>query len=92
MPDPLAIQIGSTLPFSVAGPTINMGYNAPDPNALLNVINQITDPAPNSDYGADSFTFNERPKQCISHCIQAAFNTAQSQTATYPSANKLEIN
>jgi hypothetical protein len=28
MPDPLAIQIGSTLPF--AGPTINMGYNAPD--------------------------------------------------------------
>jgi hypothetical protein len=31
--------------FFVAGPTINMGYNAPDPNALLNVINQITDPA-----------------------------------------------
>jgi hypothetical protein len=30
-----------------------MGYNAPDPNALLNVINQITDPAPNSDYGTE---------------------------------------
>jgi hypothetical protein len=45
MPDPF-IQIGSTLPFSLQGPT-NMGYNAPDPNALLNVINQITDPAPN---------------------------------------------
>jgi hypothetical protein len=70
MPDPLAIQIGSTLPFSLQGPTINMGYNAPDPNALLNVINQITDPAPNSDYGTELtfFTFNERPKQCISHC------------------------
>jgi hypothetical protein len=39
-----------------------MGYNAPDPNALLNVINQITDPAPNSDYGTElTFTFNERP-------------------------------
>jgi hypothetical protein len=32
-----------------------MGYNAPDPNALLNVINQITDPAPNSDYGTADF-------------------------------------
>jgi hypothetical protein len=34
-----------------------MGYNAPDPNALLNVINQITDPAPNSDYGTADFFY-----------------------------------
>ena len=51
MSAPLAIQIGSTLPFSLQGPNMNMGYSAPDPNALLNVINGITDPAPNSDYG-----------------------------------------
>ena len=91
MPDPLAIQIGSTLPFSLQGPTINMGYNAPDPNALLNVINQITDPAPNSDYGTE-LTFLRLMKDqsnVYRTAIQTAFNTAQSQTATYPSANKL---
>jgi uncharacterized protein (DUF1501 family) len=53
MPDPLAIQIGSTLPFSLQGPAVNMGYNVTDPAALLNVINATTDPAPNNDYGRE---------------------------------------
>ncbi len=91
MPDPLAIQIGSTLPFSLQGPNINMGYNAPDPTTLLNVINQITDPAPNSDYGAE-LTFLRLMKDqsnVYRTAIQNAYNTAQSQSATYPSANKL---
>lgn len=91
MPDPLAIQIGSTLPFSLQGPNINMGYNAPDPNALLNVINQITDPAPNSDYGTE-LTFLRLMKDqsnVYRTAIQNAYNTAQTQTATYPSSNKL---
>lgn len=91
MPDPLAIQIGSTLPFSLQGPTINMGYNAPDPNALLNVINQITDLSPNSDYGTE-LTFLRLMKDqsnVYRSAIQTAFKTAQSQSATYPSANKL---
>ncbi len=91
MPDPLAIQIGSTLPFSLQGPNINMGYNAPDPNALLNVINKITDPAPNSDYGTE-LTFLRLMKDqsnVYRTAIQNAYNTAQSQTATYPSSNKL---
>ena len=91
MPDPLAIQIGSTLPFSLQGPNINMGYNAPDPATLLNVINQITDPAPNSDYGTE-LTFLRLMKDqsnVYRTAIQNAYNTAQSQTATYPASNKL---
>jgi uncharacterized protein (DUF1501 family) len=91
MPDPLAIQIGSTLPFSLQGPNINMGYNAPDPNALLNVINQITDPAPNSDYGME-LTFLRLMKDqsnVYRNAIQKAYNTKQTQSAAYPSSNKL---
>src|SRR6478609_7933143 len=53
MPDPLAIQIGSTLPFSLQGPAVNMGYNVSNPTSLLNIINATTDPAPNNDYGRE---------------------------------------
>lgn len=91
MPDPLSIQIGSTLPFSLQGPNINMGYNAPDPTSLLNVINQITDPAPNSDYGTE-LTFLRLMKDqsnVYRAAIQKAYNTPQAQTTTYPTSNKL---
>jgi len=52
-PDPLAIQIGGALPLSLAGPNINMGYNAPNPAALINVATGSTGPAPVSDYGTE---------------------------------------
>lgn len=91
MPDPLAIQIGSTLPFSLQGPSMNMGYSAPDPNTLLNVINGITDPAPNSDYGHE-LTFLRLMKD-QSNVYRTAIQTAYSQPlnsgVTYPSTNKL---
>jgi len=91
MPDPLAIQIGSTLPFSLQGPNMNMGYSAPDPNALLNVINGITDPAPNSDYGHE-LTFLRLMKDqsnVYRNVIQTAYNMALNSGVTYPSNNKL---
>lgn len=92
MPDPLAIQIGATLPFSLQGPNINMGYSAPDPNTLVNVINQITDPSPNSDYGSE-LTFLRLMKDqsnVYRSGIQTAYNVAQtSQTVTYPTNNSL---
>ena len=91
MPDPLAIQIGSTLPFSLQGPTINMGYNVTDPNALLNVINGVTDPAPNNDYGHElSFLrLMKDQSNAYKNVIQNAYNVSQSQSATYPSGNAL---
>ena len=91
MPDPLAIQIGSTLPFSLQGPNINMGYNVPDPNTLINVINQITDPAPNSDYGAE-LTFLRLMKDqsnVYRNAIQTAYNVPLSNTVNYPTNNAL---
>ena len=91
MPDPLAIQIGSTLPFSLQGPNLNMGYSAPDPATLLNVINGITDSAPNSDYGKE-LTFLRLMKDqsnVYRTAIQNAYNVPLNTSVTYPSNNKL---
>lgn len=91
MPDPLAIQIGSTLPFILQGENINMGYSVTDPSALLNVINAITDPAPNNDYGQE-LTFLRLMKDqsnVYRATIQNAFNVPLSSGVTYPSGNKL---
>lgn len=90
MPDPLAIQIGSTLPFSLQGPNINMGYSAPDPNDLLNVINETTDPAPNTDYGLE-LTFLRLMKDqsnAYRQTIQSAYNVTNPPSIEYPD-NKL---
>ena len=91
MPDPLAIQIGSTLPFSLQGPNMNMGYCAPNPNTLLNVINGITDPAPNSDYGHElSFIRLMKDQSNVyKTVIQNAYNTTLNTSTTYPTNNSL---
>jgi uncharacterized protein (DUF1501 family) len=91
MPDPLAIQIGSTLPFSLQGPGINMGYNVSNPTTLLNVINGITDPAPNNDYGRELSFLRLMKDQSNAYktVIQTAYNVAQPQAATYPTSNSL---
>ncbi len=52
-PDPLAIQIGGSLPLSLQGPNINMGYNVPSPSALTQIANATTAGAPASDYGTE---------------------------------------
>ena len=91
MPDPLAIQIGSTLPFVLQGENLNMGYSVTDPNTLLNVINAITDPAPNNDYGQE-LTFLRLMKDqsnVYRTAIQTAYNVPLSNAVTYPSSNKL---
>jgi len=91
MPDPLAIQIGSTLPFILQGENINMGYSVTDPNSLLNVINSITDPAPNNDYGQE-LTFLRLMKDqsnVYRSAIQTAYTVPLSNAVTYPTGNKL---
>ncbi len=91
MADPLAIQIGSTLPFSLQGPTINMGYNVNNPATLLNVINGITDPTPNNDYGRELAFLRLMKDQSNAYrsVIQNAYNIVPPITATYPANNTL---
>jgi uncharacterized protein (DUF1501 family) len=86
MPDPLAIQIGSTLPFSLQGPAVNMGYNVANPAQLLNVINATTDPAPDNDYGRE-LTFLRQMKDhsnAYTGVITKAYNAQATLTTLYP--------
>jgi uncharacterized protein (DUF1501 family) len=91
MPDPLAIQIGSTLPFSLQGPTINMAYSAPNPEDLLNVINEKVDLALDSDYGAELKFLRLMKDQSNKYrdVIQKAYKYTKINTVTYPVKNRL---
>lgn len=91
MPDPLAIQIGSTLPFILQGKNLNMGYSVTDPDALLNVINAMTDVAPSSDYGQE-LTFLRLMKDqsnVYRNVIKTAYSRPLSNAVPYPSNNPL---
>ena len=91
MPDPVAIQIGSSLPFSLQGPVGNVGYCASNPENILNVINATSDPAPNSDYGKE-VTFLRLMKSqsnLYRSSIQNAYNTPKPLSADYPGDNRL---
>lgn len=88
MEDPLAIQIGSTLPFSLQGPVVNMGYNVADPDDLLNVINATTGPAPNNDYGRELSFLRLMKDQSNAYTgrIQTAYNAQLTLSAAYPAS------
>ena len=88
MPDPLAIQIGSTLPFSLQGPSVNMGYNFTSVNALQNVVNQTTDPAPNNDYGHELTFVRQMQAQSNAYrdVVTNAFNKVQPSGGNYPAS------
>lgn len=91
MPDPLAIQIGSAAPFIFQGPSISMAYNTSNPNDLLNVLNGITDPAPNNDYG-NELTFIRMMKDqsnTYANSLKLAYAKPLSSSVVYPSGNEL---
>jgi uncharacterized protein (DUF1501 family) len=88
MPDPLAIQIGSTLPFSLQGPAVNMGYNVSNPASLLNIINSTTDTAPNNDYGRELTFLRLMKDQSNAYrtTIQNAYNAQATLSTLYPAS------
>ncbi|MEY4892602.1 MAG: hypothetical protein RIQ34_1214, partial [Bacteroidota bacterium] len=53
MPDPLAIQIGSTTSLTLQGPSVNMGMSITNPTSFYNLVNGTTDPVPNTPALAD---------------------------------------
>lgn len=87
-PDPLAIQIGGALPLSLAGPNINMGYNAPNPSALINVATGTPGPAPLSDYGTELTFLRLMKDQSNAYTtrISTAYNAQATQSTMYPAS------
>jgi uncharacterized protein (DUF1501 family) len=97
-PDPLAIQIGGALPLALQGPNINMGYNAPNPAALVNVATATPAPAPVSDYGTELTFLRMMKDQSNAYAsrITASYNAQATLSTMYPAsgnslANQLKI-
>ena len=96
MPDPLAIQIGSSLPLTLQGTAINTGYNVSDPQSLINIINETTDVSPNNDYGRELSFIRLMKDQSNAYAttIRDAYNAAVTLSTQYPDedlANQLKI-
>jgi uncharacterized protein (DUF1501 family) len=96
MPDPLAIQIGSSLPLTLQGSSINVGYNVSNPQDLINIINETTDAAPNNDYGRELSFIRLMKDQSNAYAttIRDAYNastTLSTQYADEDLANQLKI-
>ena len=97
-PDPLAIQIGGALPLALQGPNIGMGYNAPNPAALVNVATATPAPAPVNDYGTELTFLRMMKDQSNAYAarITAAYNAQATLSSMYPAsgntlANQLKI-
>jgi uncharacterized protein (DUF1501 family) len=90
MPDPLAIQIGSTTTLTTQGPSVNMGMSITNPTNFYNLVNGTTDPVPNTPAGKElKFirTVNQQTQK-YSVVIKNAAN-AVTQQVTYPANNTL---
>ena len=91
MPDPLAVQIGSVLSQGLQGlGGYNMSLAVSDITNFYTMIDGTTDPAPNSFAGKELTYIREVAKQTkqYTQVIQSAA-TAGSNSATYPTGNRL---
>ncbi|REJ82426.1 MAG: DUF1501 domain-containing protein [Bacteroidetes bacterium] len=88
MPDPLALQIGSSVSLALQGPAASMGMAISDPTSFYNMINGIIDPAPNTPAGKELTyirTVAQQSQQYASVILGAA-NNITVQSPSYPSA------
>jgi uncharacterized protein (DUF1501 family) len=90
MPDPLAIQIGSTVSPAMQGPAVSMGLAISDPNNFYNLINGIQDTAPNTNAGKELTYIRQVSQQTQQYgaVIKAAAAKVTKQ-GTYPTNNSL---
>jgi uncharacterized protein (DUF1501 family) len=84
--DPMAIQIGGSLPLSILGSNVNFGYNAPNPASLTTVATGIPELAPVSDYGTEITFLRQMRAQSNAYAgrISAAYGLQSTQSTLYP--------
>ncbi|HWR33253.1 MAG TPA: DUF1501 domain-containing protein [Chitinophagaceae bacterium] len=90
VPDPLAIQIGSTTTLTTQGPVVNMGMSITNPSSFYNLINGTTDPVPNTPAGKELqyIRLVNQQTQKYGAVIRNAANSV-TQQVTYPTNNSL---
>ncbi|HVZ26229.1 MAG TPA: DUF1501 domain-containing protein [Sediminibacterium sp.] len=90
MPDPLAIQIGSTASLTLQGPAVSMGMSITNTSNFYNLINGIQDPAPDTPAGKELTYIRMIAQQSQAYASvikDAAANTVQQ--VSYPIKNAL---
>ena len=90
MTDPLAIQIGSVTSLTFQGPAVSMGMSISNATNFYNLVNGVTDPAPNTPAGKELSYIRVVAQQTQQYAtaIKAAAAKVTKQV-TYPSANPL---
>ena len=88
MPDPLAIQIGSSVSLALQGPAASMGMAISDPTSFYNLINGVQDPAPNTNAGKELTYIRQVAQQSSQYAnvILTAANNVSSQSSMYPAS------
>jgi uncharacterized protein (DUF1501 family) len=88
MPDPLSIQIGSTVSLALQGTNTSMGMAISDPSSFYNLINGVQDPVPNTNAGKELTYIRQVAQQSTlySTVITAAANNITTQSSMYPAA------
>ncbi len=90
MPDPLAIQIGSSTSLTTQGPNVNMAMSITNPTSFYNLITGTTDPVPDTPAGKELKyirTINQQTQR-FGASVRNAANSV-TQQAVYPTNNSL---
>ncbi|MES2850290.1 MAG: DUF1501 domain-containing protein [Bacteroidota bacterium] len=88
MPDPLAIQIGSSASLALQGSSVNMGMSISDPTNFYNFLNGVEDPLPADNAGKELSYIRSvvQQTQLYSTVIKDAALSV-TQQAAYPDDN-----
>ncbi len=88
MPDPLAIQIGSAVSTGLQGPTISMGMAITNPSSFYNLVNNTTDPAPNTPAGHELTYIRLVAEQTnlYASSVKTAAGKATNKSTLYPAS------
>lgn len=85
MPDPLAIQIGSTTSLALQGPAVSMGMSISNPSNFYNLIAGVQDPAPNTPAGKELTYIRKVAQQTTAYAeVIKAASAKVTQQAEYP--------
>jgi uncharacterized protein (DUF1501 family) len=88
MPDPLAIQIGSVISPGLQGTAIAMGMAITNPTSFYNLVNNTTDPTPNTPAGHELSYVRIVADQTNQYAasVKNAANKATNLSTLYPTA------
>lgn len=90
MPDPLAIQVGSTVSPGLQGSNYNMGMSINSIDSFYNIVNGTVTPAPNTPAGHELtfIRYIAQQTQTYTEVISKAAQKAANKSTLYPAGDR----